>query len=442
MTLTRKTLLLLTATLVLGAFNLLAARVDRGATADSLPTLADVQYDDVRRITVSTQIDKLIIERPGKDDAWAITAPIQYRADELAVKAFIKGLSGGVRMDTLVDEGNLEDYGVDDQHGVLAEVWTDAELPVIGVMVGRTAGNNSAFVRLPGASTVYRADIGARARFDRPAADWREKIALAVERNDVLTLQIDRGAETLLFTRGAGASAGEPGRFALADAAFPIDTDSVEVIVKSLAHLRAGQIHNADYEAGLDAPLAIATLGMKDGSTHRIVLGSKPDTNAAFVRVDDAPVVFRVSAQLRTRLLQPTLLLRDRTMLRFDKTKLQSLTWNEGGITVALTVTEPGTWIVTQPANMDADQRQVTFVASALSELRGSSFAADDAFAPSGTKLTVRLKEGEPLVLELGQREKSPEGRGLTRLRATGRSGIFLLPDEAIGEIRKAFGRG
>lgn len=442
MRLTRKSVVLLLGTLLLAVFNVLAAQGGHGPTAAELPALADVSYDDVRKITVSTQIDKLVIERQNKDDAWAITAPIQYRADETAVKAFIKGLSGGVRMDTLVDEGNLEDYGVDDQHGVLAEVWTDADVPVIGVMVGRTAGNNSAFVRLPGASTVYRADIGARARYDRPAASWREKVALDAERADVATLRIERGTETLLFTRGSSSDPKVPGTFTLAGAPFPIDTESVEVIVKSLAHLRAGEIHNPDYEAGMNTPVAVATLGMKDGSTHRVVMGAKADENAAFVRVDDAAVIFRVSAQLRARLLLPLTDLRDRTMLHFAVDQVQTLTWNEGGITVALAQAEPGKWTVTQPANMDADQRQVTFVVSALAELRGSAFAADDAFAPSGVRLTIRLKEGEPLVVELGQKEKSSDGRALTRLRASGRSGIFLLPDEAIAEIRRAFGRG
>ena len=56
-------------------------------------------------------------------------------------------------------------------------------------------GGPTAFVRLPDSPVIWRADVGGRARYERPAADWRDKMALDVPRERVRALTLVRGKD-------------------------------------------------------------------------------------------------------------------------------------------------------------------------------------------------------------------------------------------------------
>ncbi len=443
MKLTPKSLVMLAAAAVLALLVALDLR-PQTEVAPTLPSLPVVVVDDVTRVTIGDQIDKLTIERTNKDAPWQIVAPLQYPADAKIVKAFVKALASGVPMQTQVDKGNLEDYGVDDQHALRAELYTSGEEPALAVIVGKTAGPESAFVRLPGDDTVYRAEVGARERFERKAGEWRDRTVLEVPVEEVVGFTIERGAETLRFTRGASPGNDEkgaplPGTWTLADAPFPVDSDGVDVLVHGVGRVRAGEINNPDYDGGFASPAAIATFTTKTGATHRIVVGGRSDERACWLRVDDRPEVFKVSAKVKQTLLLPLTELRDRSLAHFDRLAIDTVSWIEGSLTMTVRW-DPSAikWVVTQPANVDVDQKEIIQATGQLASLRAVAFAPDATFTPSGTAVKLRMRDGREWELTLAAAER--EGK-LQRARVSGRSEVFLVDARLIAEIRSAFGR-
>jgi hypothetical protein len=295
---------------------------------------------------------------------------------------------------------------------------------------------------------VFRADVGGAGRFSRPAADWRDKVAVDIDRTTVNALTLVRGPQTLRFTRGPSTGLDKkgaplPGPWLLADAPFAIDGATVDATIKTLSRIRSGEIHNPDYEAGLATPAAVATLGLTDGTSVSLTLGSRAEEGASLIRVSGRDEVFRVSDVAGKVMTQPVEAFRDRTLLSFAKEDVASMAYVDRGLTVVLAQSDDGTsWTVTQPANMDVDQRQAAATVAALAELRAAGIPADDTFAATGARFEVRFHDGRSQAIELGQSERDSDNRPLVRVRVVGKPGVFQLREATLTELRKAFGRG
>ena len=365
-----------------------------------LPALPAVVPDDVTKVVISSPTDRLELDRtaftkgkPG-DERWQIVAPLDYPADVAQVRALIRLYGLGVPMDARIDSGNLEDYQLEDQYAKVVELYTTAETPALQVIVGRTVGPNTAFVRLPGDDDVYRAAVGQRERYDQPAAAWRDRVVLDLDKDSVTALSLTRGAETLAFTRSAAGWA-LPG-------ATSLDSDSVEAMSRALCRVRAGDIHNAEFPGGFEPPAAVATL-VVGATPHVVTLGTESNDRTAYVKVDERPEVYAVSAQLGRMLTQPLSALRDRTVLAFNPADVRGIALTEGTLTFTIErATDGPGWSVTQPANMDVDPALADALAVRLSTLRASGIPTDGAFAPGG-RLVVTMADGTATVVELGQ---------------------------------------
>lgn len=452
MTLTRRSLALLAVAAVLALLNLWGAR--DVAVVEDLPAVPAVLPDAVAVLQISTPIEKLRLERASTDTAspdferWRIVTPLQFPADAAQVRSLLRTFEAGLAMDAFVDGANHEDYGVDDQNGLLVELFTaDGDVPAAALVVGKPASGPSAFVRIPGAEDVYRADVGGRAKYARSAAEWRDRVALEVDAAAVTGLTLARGDERLVFTRGPSAGtdadgAARPGPWQLVGAPFATDTDTVDATIRALARIRAAEIHNPDYAAGFDAPAGIATLALADGTTRTVTLGGRLEASAAFVKVDGRDEVFRVAPAVGRAVLQPVDGFRDRRLLALERADVAAVAYVDGGLTVVLSQSDDGTWAVTQPPNMDADQQLALFTVNTLATLRAAAIPADGGFSPSGARFEVRLRDGRTQTVELGPAERDGEGPSLVRVRVSGKEGVYLLQESLVAELRKAFGRG
>ena len=446
---TSKSWVLLAMALVVGLINLTNTQPGPPEMVQVLPPVTPAT---VMRIEISSPIEKLTLQRTntekGSADAWQIIAPVQAEADAAQISALLKLFAGGVKMEAKVDEGNLKNYGLDDQDAKVVELFGAEGPAVFSVVVGRNTVGGTSFIRLPGTEEVYRADVGGRARYDRGAAEWRNRQVLMLSPEDVQVLSLTRGTEQLRFTRGASKGTDEkgrplPGEFALENAPFAIDTAIVEEVVAILSRIRVGAFQNPDYDGGFAPPAAIAELQLADGSSHRLVLGSRSNNEASFLKLDAMPEVLRATVQVNRAMTIPLEVLKDRSLLNFERAELEAMALTDGGLTVVIQPVPDSTrWVVVQPANLDVDQRGAEALATALATLRADGVAPDNSFAPTGTRLELRLKGGSKQVLEWGETEKDADGRLLVRVRASGKEGIFFLKDTAVQSIRQLFGRG
>lgn len=431
MRLTSKTVVLaVMAALLGGAWGL--GRVQTAPTEQAAVTLPAVAAGDVTKITIGTLVDRFVLEK--KDGGWWVTEPLRIKAEPQLVQQVLDALSGGPAMDATIDEGNLEDYGVDDQHALVVELFTAGEKPELSIHVGKTATQGSAFIRISGGDTVYRANIGPRQLYERPAAEWRDRRVLDLDPAAVSSLTLDRGGEHLVLRRTDAAWAMEGGP--------PVDKELADTLAKALATVRASRVHAPDYDGGFATPAAVATVTTTDGTSRTVELGAREDEGAGFLRVGGQGEIYRVSPQLRRLLLQPATAFRDRTLFAFDPVKVEQLSLVEGGLTVVVEPRMDGSWAIVQPANMDADQEAIQRAVTALSTLRAARIADGATFNASGTQLSIKLVDGSTQTMRFGDRFKDAGGQEGVRVKVEGRDTVYDLGVGALVELRRAFGRG
>lgn len=448
--LSRKTLALLALALLLGLANLLPA--GGSSVAEALPVLPAVDREQVTRVEIRHgQLDKVVIEG-SLEAGWEVVEPYASRADAILMRTVVSLFADPVPMEVRVDEGDAETYGVDDNEGVLVELFTSGEEPALSVVVGADMPGGTSFVRLQGSDTVYRARVGGRNRYIRDPLEWRDHLLLTSPVEQVSDVEIRRGGFSTHLQRlptGALDRGGAPklGPWTLPDQpGFRPDQQTLTELAGALSTVRAGRILSAGTDGGFEPPVAEVTLRLSDGGVHTLTFGSRPAQGAVFMKLSGRDDVFLVSASKLAAVPDSLDALRDLTVFSLRREDIATLRLEDGGVPVELTQLDDGLWSVTEPANVDADVKEILFTANTLASLRAA--AIDDAVTPEQaglltptTRVTFRMKSGETLTLELGRDVADERGRMQRYARRSGRPEIFRLDLATVVRIRKGFGR-
>ncbi len=449
---TPRTWLLLAVMLVFVGLNLLSGRT--GASLDSaLPTVDAAPADTITRIELSDAVRKVVLE-PGAEGGWRMMAPVDAPADQQMVDDLLRVFADDIQMDVQVDQGNLDTYGLDAGNGIVVELWTGGELPSRSLTVGGPAPGGSNFVRLSGDDAIYRARVGGRDRFSTKGSEWRNRVPLGFERGEVIEVETAlQGMEGWTLVRGESPGldeAGNPraGRWGLdPDPGWTVDHDAIEAMLSRLGALRAEEVLADDFDGGFKTPVANARFGLADGSVRTLEVGARGHPDAAFVRVDGQPEVYRVPKAPLLSLVQPADAWRDKTLMRFDVADIDTLALEEGSQTwMVRQAGGIGRWEVVQPPNVDVDVGEVARAAQVLSQLRGDAVADGVSPAAAGlvepaARLTVYLLDGSAAVLELGAATTGPDGQPARFVRTPGRPAVMVLREASIQRLLQAFGR-
>ncbi|NOY27813.1 MAG: DUF4340 domain-containing protein, partial [Oligoflexia bacterium] len=394
MRLTSKTWLLLVVAVLLLLANVL--KLGGGPTADLLPTIVALRPQQITRIELSNSVRKVVLV--PQDDAavaatvdsadpqersWRLLAPIQAAADQQMIRSLLAAFRQDVPIDVRVDQGNLEDYGLNAGNGIIVELWAGGDLPKVSLTVGSDAPGGSNFIRLSGDDAIYRARVGGRDRFTTRASQWRNRVPLQFSRQDVTRLSLTRpGADPVVLVRQPPAPGDAVGTWALdPPAPWPVDSEAIEAVLYRLVGLRADEVLADDFAGGFDHPLVTATFGLADGSEHSLILGSRRHPDAAFIRVVGDPAVYRVPRRAVLDLARTRQGLRDKTLITVNAADIDTIALEEQGRTWMVRQAG-GTdhWQVVQPPNVDLDVGRVAQAAHRLAALRADAVA--DGLAP------------------------------------------------------------
>ncbi|MDP6933759.1 MAG: DUF4340 domain-containing protein [Myxococcota bacterium] len=454
---TQKTIGLAVLALLLGLANLLDLGGSKGEK-ELLPVLSALNRDTVQRLEISTAVNKVVLTRV--DDTWHMVAPLEHEADQMHVRSILTTFRKDIPMDVRLDHGNLDTYGLDASSGLLVEAWdSQDELPVLSFTLGGEAEGGSNFIRVSGDESVYRARVGGRKRYEREPTDWRNKVLLDLEKDQITGLKVSQpGGGVLDLYRTTSTELSEegeplPGPWALEpDLGWMVDQNAVEAMVRSLGRMRAGAILAGEFDAGFDSPTATIEVVVDDGSSRTIQVGSREDDSGTFVRIADAEgvlteEVFKVSRSTIASCLEPAETFRDRTIFRFGRKDVDTFTMDEADYRVVLRHDLASRlWQVVEPLNVDLDIKQVFFAINTMAELRAAELAPH--LLPETVGLdeadlvfTVRLLDGASKVLEVGGSTRTQDGKEARYAREAGSDAVFLLPTATIEKFMKAFGR-
>ena len=417
-----------------------------------LPMLPAMPVEQVKRIEITKgQLQKVVIE--GEFDNFRVVHPYAGPADSLGIRPMLRALEDGVPMDLRIDEGSLEDYGVDDQNGILVELFAEGDdVPEVSFVVGQNVVGGSSFVRLKDSEVVYRAKVGGRHRYDREVADWRDRMVLSWEVETITDVELERlDGEDLHFQRvPEGVKSDGSTRFSdwelVQDRGFDVDQQSVTAIARNLAVLRSGEVLSADYDAGWDPPASEVTLRTLDGASVTLSFGRSALEGAAFVRLDPEGSVYRVAGSSLGPTLQPMLAWRNRSLFEISRTDIVSVTLEDMQGRRVLSQIEDGMWEVTEPRNVDADVKQVLFTVNTLRALRTDAIidgvSLDEAGLLNPTqRLSMKLSSGVVLELVVGKSFNAGNGQLMHYVKRADSDVVMGLLDVQLQHMRKGFGR-
>lgn len=437
-----RTWALVALTLILLLANLWVRRPPEG---DSTPTIAAVPVEQARRIELSDSVEKIVLERVA-EGGWRLVSPVTAPADQPTVDALLEVFAEPLSMDVLVDEGNLDTYGLEPGKGVVVELWTQAEAPAISLTIGADAPGGSSFVRLSGSESIYRARVGGRQRYTASVSQWRNRDLLRFERQDVVSMRWEQDQREPIVLERPPVGLDQLGPWELEPAApWPLDQAFLDAVVDRLVGMRAEEVLTSDFAGGFDPPVVRVRFQLRDGRTSVLDLGRRAHAEAAFVRIEGEDAVFRVPRRDILALLAERDDLRERRLLSFAPEDLDTMSWEEAGQQrIVRHLPSEGRWEALSPAGREVDVERLNLVTRALSELRGDRVLdgispAAVGLAPPTASLVLTMIDGRSLSLEIGatlpDRAESPA----RAVRASGRPEVMELRDVLIERLRASF---
>lgn len=446
--LTKKSFVFLGVVAVLGGLTMLEPG---GSTVDVPPTLDGVVREDVTRVEITQgQIQKVVIEGTW-DEGFDVLQPYEGSADFMSLRPVLNAFVDPISMDVRVDEGDLESYGVDDQRGVLVELFTSGDTPAMSVVVGYDVPGGSSFVRLPGSDTVYRAKVGGRARYEHEPIHWKDRMVAEWTPEEMVSITVDGGSfGAWSFRREATGDLDAGGRPELGDwrasggpPDLVPDQAAITAITRSLCVLRSGRILSNDYDGGWEPPGAVVTMLDIDGETHVLTFGSRVFDGAAYVKTNERDEVFQVASADRARVLRDWDDFRDLTVFDFEAALIDTIYLEDGGTPTLVAQSDDGMWTILEPPNVDADVKQIIFTANTLSKLRGQALLdpAEVPFGEMSNRFTVTFLDGSTEVLEFGT-PFVENGRRWFPMRVRGRTELWVYAESSLQWLRTGIGRG
>lgn len=414
MKLTPKTLGLLALAVLLGLGTLVEPS---SLSGNDLPVVEGVTREEVTRLEITAgQIQKVVVQGTW-EDGYDVLQPYEGPADFMSLRPLLNAFVDDTQMDVAVDEGNLEDYGVDDQNGILVELFTASDTPSLSLVIGYDIPGGSSFVRLKDSDVVYRAKVGGRARYEHDPSHWKDRMVADWEPDRMVSVTLESLEGRIRLERDV--SGLEPGPWIAVGGppGLQLDDKALDAMVSSLSVLRAGRLLSADYDADWDTDTVRVVMTDADGVDHELLFGGDTFDGAAYVKTPGRDAVFQVSSADRERARRSWASLQDLTVFDYPRGSVLLARLEDDGVPVTIQQTPEGMWEVTDPPNVDADVKQIFLSVNSLATLRGHDLLDSGDFSQITSRITFTTNTGATEVLEVGVPYQDDQGRTFHPIR-------------------------
>lgn len=387
--------------------------------------------------------------RVVKDGAgWRMESPLQVPADAGEADAVLNTLEN-LEVDEVVVESaaDLAPFGLDRPRHTVSVVMEGGKQPVQLLLGARTPDSAGIYAKLPGSRRVFTVAAYQEASLTRKPFDLRDRDLLKVKRDAVRTLEIagpegesyalsrdDKGE--WVFTRPLATRAG---RWA------------VDGLLGTLESLRMESVAAEDAKDlkpfGLAKPARSVKLGLADGTTKTLQIGSSPSDKKYHAREAGGTLVAVIPGALVDDLAKGMKELRQKRLGDVATYDVEGIEIEEAGKKTVLARStakdkdgiETQSWKRTAPAAKDLDRGKVDDALFKLSGLEVQEFL-DEPQAPAGYGLdapaatvTLKMGAGKPLIaLVFGRKD------GVVYSRRPGDEAVLKLEAAKVDEALKA----
>ena len=265
-----------------------------------------------------------------------------------------------------------------------------------------------------------------------------ERVFESLQADAIVALQIasDKGPPTTLEKKGEVWQITGP---------EPADTDQTEAgaVATGLAAVERGRVIEenatslADY--GLSPPrIDVAFKTADDAEYRHLLIGDKTATGGdMFAKLEDSSQVFLIPAYQEFTFNKGPFDLRDKTLLTFDRDRVESIQVLSGGESFTLARSGNADWNITRPVQFRADPSAVEGLRARLETAQMKSIITPEAtvadlrtFGLDKPSRTVVLNAGEPTTLDFGGEAED----GGIYARESSRPNVVVTVDPAMAE--------
>lgn len=268
-------------------------------------------------------------------------------------------------------------------------------------------------------------------------AEKRDKVfTVEADAIEEITIKSDSGERTTLRKTGGNWQVVEP---------LATEPDSAEVsgLTSNISNLEVQRVIDENppdlAEYGLADPRIEVTFTAA-GQARRLLIGRKtPPGTDLYAKLGDQPRVFLISSYLDSTFNRNTFDLRDKTVLKLERDKIDSLTISTPLHTLGFTKAGEE-WRLKTPLDARADATAIEGIVGRLNTLQMKSIAASESSKPSEYGLdkpaaTVQIGSGSSqATLLLGK----TAGEGAVFAKDQSRPAVLTIDSSLLDDLKKA----
>jgi hypothetical protein len=271
-----------------------AAAHSQVAAAAALPEikLAADEADKITKIQIQNAgKGEVVLEKQG--DAWKVTKPVNYPANQAHVKALIDNLKE-LRLKDSIDTGKTQyaAFDLEDEKAVRVQLYKDTT-KAFDLYFGKS-GTRGQMTRLTDKDGVYVTSGYSSYLYTREVKDWRDRDIVKFEDGNVISASINNENGTFSFSKNddkwTGTFKGKP---------IPnLEVEKVKDMLRSFKSLTADDFGDGKTpaETGLDKPSTVTFSLKDDGGVIKILVGKTSTGTSRYAQKDGNPTIFTVSS--------------------------------------------------------------------------------------------------------------------------------------------------
>ena len=402
--------------------------------------------DKVKEVTIARAGETLQLVKGS--EGWRLVAPQSAKADAVEVDALLGSLES-LETDDIVSEtpGDLAPYGLAQPQATVTVV-REGSPDALRLQLGQKTPDGSAvYAKLPTSARVFTIPTWGATGLEKKPFDLRDRSLLHLKRDEVRSVEVSSPGESYALTRGEG------GEWAFSR---PVVTRagrwSVDGLLGALEGLRMDAVASEDARDlrpyGLDKPAWRVTLGLQDGTSRTLEIGSAVPDKKHHAREASSRMVAVVPDAVVGDLGKGMKELRARRLLEIAAYEVEGFDAEAGGAKrVYARSSSKGQdgvdvyhWKRTAPDTADLDTNKVQDALFLVGGAEAQDFIdapgapAQYGLEPPALKVTVRHEGGKPpLTFELGSQG------GAWYARRTGDQALLKLDPAKAQELVKTF---
>lgn len=454
----RNTVIAFVVLLIIGGYAFVNYRFSRPLPK---PGLLGIKADEIAKIALKYPDRELVIAREKPGAPWMITQPIGTKADQTAANNLANAIADCTASRTVDEHPNdLARFGLA-KPSVTVIVTTTKGKTLPGIEIGKTTpvGFN-AYIRMTDRPSVMLVPSAFPPGMQKSVNEMRDRSLMSFDITDVtkFTLQPDIGPRIEVKRQKTGKwEIVEPQK-------YPADQTQVRRVLSSLADAQVADfVNDAPVEVaqyGLVKPHLVATVyTTRKGTTQAqsLLFGSRQGEqgkDGVYVRRGERAPVYTVHAFVLTNVNKSQLDLRDKTVMSFDPSSVETVEVTSDGKSFSLKRAGHGGWnLIRNGKTSPADVPVVERFLDQLRTFTGNTIVMDPMSHPEVfgldkpvCQITLVAKDGKSIgtiklakvkvknMLSAGVPPTAPERTGYYAISSVG-TALYSTDEFMLGQL-------